>query len=32
MLRFKNIFAEKNRRKNWRFWLETKVHYAKIWS
>jgi hypothetical protein len=28
---FKNIFAKK-KQKNWRFWLKTKINYAKFWS
>jgi hypothetical protein len=29
---FLNIFATKNRRKNWRLRLKTKLNYEKIWS
>jgi hypothetical protein len=28
----KMIFSENIWRKNWRFWLETELNYAKIWS
>jgi hypothetical protein len=29
---FLKYFRRKNRRKNWRFWLKTKLNYAKFWS
>jgi hypothetical protein len=32
MLWFFKYFRRIFRRKNWRFWLKTKLHYAKIWS
>jgi hypothetical protein len=29
---FKNIFAKKKSAKKCRFWLKTKLNYAKLWS
>jgi hypothetical protein len=32
MLWFLKYFRRKFQRKNWRFWLKTKLNYAKFWS
>jgi hypothetical protein len=32
MLWFLKYFRRKIQRKNWHFWLETKLNYAKFWS
>jgi hypothetical protein len=31
MLRFFKYFRREIQRKNWRFWLKTKLNYAKFW-